>query len=143
VTLQTDISRIGQDKTVTAVSALRDADQLRTRTHQIRLVTSNRQAPFYLSLLLIVVCAAAIFFVTAFTVHGIPRTLRVPVIAVLTVLLAGTVAVIVDLDHPYNGVSNVGPSYMRQVAGNSTANYALRWSGARVDRCDADGQPTT
>lgn len=124
------------------MSAVRDAEELRTNTHQVRLVTSTRTAPFYLFGLLIVVCAAAIFFVTAFTVHDIPRRLRASVIGVLTVLLAATLAVIVDLDHPYNGVSNIGPRDMPQVAATSTQNYGELWGGARITGCGSGGELT-
>ncbi|MEP6851269.1 MAG: hypothetical protein ABJA87_01165 [bacterium] len=72
-----------------------------------------------LSITLLVALALAL---TAFTVHEIPGRLRLSVVAVLTMVLATTLAVIVDLDHPYTGVNNVTAKDMVRVAQNSTSN---------------------
>jgi cytochrome c biogenesis factor len=106
----------------------------------VRLVSSTRQPPIYLFILLIVVCAAAIFFITAFTVHHIPARLRIPVIAVVTLLLVSTLAVIVDLSHPYDGVTTVGPGFMTQVADASSRDFQLLW-GHPQQECDGRGNP--
>jgi hypothetical protein len=94
----------------------------------------------YLYVLLILVCTAAIFFITAFTVHRIPGRLRIPVIGVVTVLLVSTLAVIVDLSHPYDGVTRVGPGFMVQAAEASTRDFQLLW-GHPQQACDSQGQP--
>ncbi len=106
----------------------------------MRLVSSTRQPPIYLFVLLILVCAAAIFFITAFTVHHIPARLRIPVIAVVTFLLVATLAVIVDLSHPYDGVTNVSPGFMSQVADSSSRDFQLLW-GHPQQECDSRGNP--
>jgi len=106
----------------------------------VRLVSSTREPPAYLYMLLILVCSTAIFFITAFTVHGIPARLRIPVIAAVTFLLVATLAVIVDLSHPYDGVSTVGPGFMEQVAAGSSRDYQLLW-GKPQQACDSSGNP--
>lgn len=139
VQLQMDIRR-AQTHSVPFISSVPIADAQRSQTHYVRLVASTRQPPPYLFILLILVCTSAIFFITAFTVHGIPTRLRIPVIAVVTLLLVATLAVIVDLSHPYNGVTEVGPGFMRQVATASTRDYELLW-GHSPQACDSSGRP--
>ena len=117
------------------------SDAQRSQAHYVRLVSSTREPPAYLYMLLILVCSTAVFFITAFTVHGIPARLRIPVIAVVTLLLVATLAVIVDLSHPYDGVSTVGPGFMRQVAAASSRDYQLLW-GQPQQECDTSGNPT-
>lgn len=63
-------------------------------------------------------------------------------IAVVTFLLVATLAVIVDLSHPYNGANNVGPGFMRQVATASSRDYQLLWGHAE-QACDVRGRPTS
>ncbi len=142
VRLQSDLRRIGMTRNSPAVQDLRTADQDRALTHQVRLTTAVNRTPIYLFVLLIAVAAAAIFFVTAFTVHTIPRRLRVAVVGVLTLLLAGTLAVIIDLNHPYNGVSRLGPEAMNRATAMNAANYSDLFHGARITACDAEGRPT-
>jgi len=122
------------------ISSVPNADAQRSMTHQIRLVGSTRQPPIYLFILLILVCAAAIFFITAFTVHRIPARLRIPVIGVVTFLLVATLAVIVDQSHPYNGVDRVGPGFMQQVSSSSSRDFQLLW-GHPQTACDSSGNP--
>jgi hypothetical protein len=64
------------------------------------------------------------------------------VIAVVTFLLVATLAVIVDLSHPYNGVNQVGPGFMRQVAAASSRDFQLLW-GHPPQACDSLGRPTS
>jgi hypothetical protein len=139
VQLEKDIRR-AQTHSSAFISSVPIADAARSQTHYTRLVGSTRQPPVYLFVLLILVCAAAIFFITAFTVHGIPARLRVPVVGVITLLLAATLAVIVSLSHPYDGVNKVGPGFMRQVADASSRDYQLLW-GASQHACDSTGVP--
>jgi hypothetical protein len=140
VQLQKDI-RLAQTHSVPFISSVPIADAQRSQTHYVRLVASTRQPPPYLFILLILVCTSAIFFITAFTVHGIPARLRVPVIGVVTFLLVATLTVIVDLSHPYNGVNQVGPGFMRQVAAASSRDFQLLW-GHSQQACDETGHPT-
>lgn len=139
VQLETDI-RLAQTHSTSFISSVPNADAVRSQTHYVRLVASTRQPPPYLFWLLILVCATAVFFITAFTVHGIPSKLRVPVIAVVTLLLAATLASIVNLWHPYNGVDRVGPAFMSQVATASGRDYQLLW-GHPQTACDDRGNP--
>jgi hypothetical protein len=141
VQLEKDI-RHAQTHSTAFISSVPNADAARSQTHYVRLVGSTRQPPVYLFILLIMVCAAAIFFITAFTVHRIPARLRVPVIGVVTVLLVATLAVIVNLSHPYNGVDKIGPGFMQQVAGASSRDYQLLW-GQPEQTCDATGAPSS
>jgi hypothetical protein len=139
VQLEKDI-RHAQTHSTAFISSVPNADAARSQTHYTRLVASTRQPPVYLFVLLILVCAAAIFFITAFTVHQIPARLRVPVVGVVTFLLVATLAVIVQLSHPYDGVSRVGPGFMQQVASASSRDYALLWGGPQ-HTCDPTGRP--
>lgn len=139
VQLEIDIRR-AQTHSTPFISSVPIADAARSQAHQVRLVSSTRQPPVYLYVLLILVCSAAIFFITAFTVHRIPARLRVPVIGVVTFLLVATLAVIVDLSHPYDGVSNVGPGFMQQVADASARDYQLLWAHPQQE-CDSRGNP--
>ena len=107
VQIEKDIRR-AQTHSVPFISSVPISDAQRSQAHYVRLVSSTREPPAYLYMLLILVCSTAIFFITAFTVHGIPARLRIPVIAVVTFLLVATLAVIVDLSHPYDGVSRWG-----------------------------------
>jgi hypothetical protein len=139
VQLEKDI-RLAQTHSEPFISSVPIADAQRSQTHYVRLVSSTRQPPTYLFVLLILVCTSAIFFITAFTVHGIPGNLRMPVIGVVTFLLVATLAVVVDLSHPYDGVTKVGPDFMRQVADASSRDYRLLW-GEPENACDANGRP--
>ncbi len=139
VQLEKDI-RLAQTHSVPFISSVPIADAQRSQTHYMRLVGSTRQPPPYLFVLLILVCTSAIFLITAFTVHGIPARVRIPVIAVVTFLLVATLAVIVDLSHPYNGVNQVGPGFMRQVAAASSRDFQLLW-GHPQQACDSLGRP--
>ncbi len=139
VQLEKDI-RTAQTHSDSFISSVPNADANRSQTHYIRLVASTRQPPAYLYALLILVCGAAVFFITAFTVHGIPARLRIPVIAIVTILLAATLAVIVDLSHPYDGYQAIGPGFMRQVAAASSRDYQLLW-GTPEGACDGQGEP--
>jgi hypothetical protein len=139
VQLQKDV-RLAQTHSVPFISSVPIADANRSQTHYVRLVSSTRQPPIYLFVLLILVCMSAILFITAFTVHGIPGRLRIPVIGVVTFLLVATLAVIVDLSHPYDGVTKVGPGFMQQVADASTRDYQLLW-GQPPGLCDGNGRP--
>jgi hypothetical protein len=139
VQLEKDI-RLAQSHSTSFISSVPTADAARSQTHYVRLVGSTRQPPPYLFVLLILVCTAAIFFITAFTVHGIPARLRVPVIGVVTFLLIATLASIVNLSHPYNGVDKVGPGFMKQVAIASSRDYQLLWGHAQR-ACDDRGNP--
>jgi hypothetical protein len=141
VQLEKDI-RLAQTHSVPFISSVPIADAQRSQTHYVRLVSSTREPPVYLFVLLILVCMSAVFFITAFTVHGIPGSLRIPVIGVVTFLLVATLAVIVDLSHPYDGVTKVGPGFMRQVATASDRDYQLLW-GEKQTTCDANGRPLT
>lgn len=49
---------------------------------------------------------------------------------------------IVDLDHPYNGVSNIGPRDMRQVAATSVQNYGELCGSAQITACGSGGEVT-
>jgi hypothetical protein len=137
--LEKDI-RTAQTHSEPFISSVPIADAQRSQAHYVRLVSSTRQPPTYLFVLLILVCTSAIFFITAFTVHGIPGNLRMPVIGVVTFLLVATLAVIVDLSHPYDGVTKVGPGFMRQVADASSRDYQLLW-GEKLTACDGNGRP--
>jgi hypothetical protein len=139
VQIEKDI-RTAQTHSVPFISSVPIADAQRSQTHYVRLVSSTREPPIYLFVLLIVVCMSAIFFITAFTVHGIPGRLRIPVVGVVTFLLVATLAVIVDLSHPYDGVTQVSPGFMRQVADASSRDYQLLW-GQQQNACDAGGRP--
>jgi hypothetical protein len=139
VQLEKDI-RTAQTHSTPFISSVPIEDATRSQTHQVRLVSSTRQPPVYLFVLLILVCASAIFFITAFTIHSIPARLRIPVIGVVTFLLVATLMVIVDLSHPYDGVSNVGPGFMQQVANASSRDYELLW-GHPQQACDSKGNP--
>jgi hypothetical protein len=140
VQIEKDIRR-AQTHSVPFISSVPILDAQRSQAHYVRLVSSTREPPAYLYMLLILVCSTAIFFITAFTVHGIPARLRIPVIAAVTLLLVATLAVIVDLSHPYDGVSTVGPGFMRQVAAASSRDYQLLW-GQPQQECDTSGNPT-
>jgi hypothetical protein len=139
VQLEKDI-RLAQTHSVPFISSVPIADAQRSQSHYVRLVSSTREPPVYLFALLILICTSAIFFITAFTVHGIPTRLRVPVIGVVTFLLVATLAVIVDLSHPYDGAKKVGPDFMRQVATASSRDYQLLW-GTPQQACDSQGRP--
>jgi hypothetical protein len=139
VQLEIDI-RLAQTHSRSFISSVPNADATRSQTHYVRLVGSTRQPPPYLFVLLTLVCAVAIFFITAFTVHGIPTRLRVPVIGAVTFLLVATLASIVNLSHPYNGVDKVGPGFMQQVATASSRDYQLLW-GHPQRACDDRGNP--
>jgi hypothetical protein len=139
VQLEKDI-RLAQSHSVPFISSVPIADAQRSQTHYVRLVSSTREPPAYLFILLILVCTSAIFFITAFTVHGIPTRLRIPVIAMVTFLLVATLAVIVDLSHPYDGAKTVGPGFMEQVATASSRDYELLW-GHSQQACNDLGQP--
>ena len=140
VQLEKDIRR-AQTHSTPFISSVPIADAQRSQTHYVRLVSSTREPPAYFFVLLILICASAIFFITAFTVHGIPGRLRIPVIGVVTFLLLATLAVIVDLSHPYDGAKKVGPDFMRQVATAGSRDYQLLW-GQPADACDSRGNPT-
>lgn len=140
VQIEKDIRR-AQTHSVPFISSVPISDAQRSQAHYVRLVSSTREPPAYLYILLILVCTTAVFFITAFTVHGIPARLRIPVIAAVTLLLVATLAVIVDLSHPYDGVSKVGPGFMRQVAAGSSRDYQLLW-GEPQQACDSSGNPT-
>jgi hypothetical protein len=137
VQLERDI-RLAQERSTAFISSVPNADAQRSQTHYVRLVASTREPPTYLFVLLICVCATAIFFISAFTVHGIPVRVRVPVIGVVTALLVGTLAVIADLSHPYDGLHKVGPGFMEQVAASSARDYRLLW-GSDVTVCTPQG----
>jgi hypothetical protein len=139
VQLEKDI-RLAQTHSTPFISSVPIADAARSQTHYTRLVGSTRQPPIYLFVLLILVCVAAIFFITAFTVYRIPTRLRVPVVGVITFLLVATLTVIVNLSHPYDGVNKVGPGFMQQVADASSRDYQLLWGKAQ-DTCDSVGNP--
>ena len=143
VRVLTDIRAVaGVPAAAPGVSAVVAAEQQVAVTHQARLLTADRKAPWYLFLLLIAVCTAAVYFISAFTARAIPARLRRGVVVVLAVLLAGTLAVIVDLAHPYRGISNVGPQYLASIDRENTANYRQLWGGAAdIVLCDAAGVP--
>jgi hypothetical protein len=62
------------------------------------------------------------------------------VIGAVTFLLLATLAVIVDLSHPYNGLTKVGPGFMQQVSTASSRDYQLLW-GHPEQACDSRGAP--
>ena len=139
VQLEKDI-RLAQTHSDVFISSVPSADAMRSQTHSVRLVASTREPPAYLYYLLILICCSAIFFITAFTIHAIPTRLRIPVIAVVTVLLVSTLVVVVDLSLPYNGFSKIDPGSMRQVAAASSRDYELLW-GQPQPACDQQGEP--
>lgn len=122
-----------------ALTTVRDADVTRTQTRQVRLVTADTHAPVYLYLLLVMVCAVAMFVVTAFTVRGMPRALRLPIVVLLSVLLSATLVIIDDLDHSFTGVSTISAGYVADVGDTSSALYHTVW-GVPVEACDAAGR---
>ncbi len=139
--LGVDIRSVVAEDQQSALSAVRTADVDRTATRQRRLVTSQRQTPIILYILLLVVSAAAILSVTAFTVRGLPDRLRAPIIVTLTVLLAATVYIISDLDHPFSGPIAISADYLAGVAANSASDYQAMY-GTPVQSCDGAGRPT-
>jgi hypothetical protein len=139
VQLEKDIRR-SQTHSTAFISSVPSADAARSQTHYVRLAGSTRQPPTFLYLLLFLICGSAVFFITAFTVHRIPARLRVPIIGVVTFLLVATLAAIVNLSHPYNGVDPVGPSFMKQVSAASGRDYQLLW-GHPQQACDTQGNP--
>ena len=90
---------------------------------------------------LVFVLAVAVFFVTAFTVRSIRRSLRLPIIGVLAALLAGTLLVITDLAFPFTGISRVGPEAMERATVIMTTNYSDYFDHAAITMCNSRGEP--
>jgi hypothetical protein len=89
------------------------AENTRIAARRVRLAEATPSVPAIVMALLIGSVAITVASTAAFAHRHIRRSLRWTLLGLTTLIFAGSLFVILDLDHPFAGVAKIDPTAMR------------------------------
>jgi hypothetical protein len=128
----------------TLFEMLTDADKERATQHQNRVLEAGGTTPRPVYGLMLIILMVA---VTGFAA-SLPRTnahLHMAALAVLSVLLSGTLLLIIDLERPFSGLTKIEPDAISLISRELESEYGETFAGSSLpcDRTGRDKSPSS
>jgi uncharacterized membrane protein (DUF485 family) len=121
------------------MSALLTADRDRGESRSRRLTEAQPSVPIELKILLVITASFAVLVLATFTLGSVNRRVQIGVLTVLATVFIAFLAVITDLDRPYDGMVSVGPTDITRVAGDLREDYLEAYPAVPLP-CDETGR---
>jgi hypothetical protein len=133
------IDRDGKDSS--EIGPLLSLDRNLNDARRARLTNAAPTVPTALYVFLLVGVGVALFSLAMFTETGIRRSVQIPVLSVLAVLLLFMLVLIPDLDRPFSGLVSIKPTAIATEVQDLKAEY-LQTSQQALP-CDGHGNVIT
>jgi hypothetical protein len=133
-------TRLAAERSDQPYGFLLSLDKDRLDARRLRVAEARPAVPVALGVLLLVVSAAAVGMIAAFTLPYVSRRIQIGALIALALALGAMQWAIAEIDEKFAGVIAVEPIYMRDVAERVTTKWTNSYPNASLP-CDAEGRP--